>query len=71
MSRLAGIKRWTKRTYLAEKGDGYPIIPEKELKCVWMTAGLLSYKLCQVWDADVRNVLSIGNCRISLPNSFL
>jgi glycine cleavage system H protein len=25
----------------------YRLIPEKELKCVWMTAGLLFYKLCK------------------------
>ncbi len=27
--------------------SGYRLIPEKELKCVWMTAGMLSYKLCK------------------------
>jgi len=25
----------------------YRLVPKKELKCVWMTAGLLSYKLCK------------------------
>lgn len=30
-----------------KKDEGYTIIPEKELKCVWMTAGLISYKLCK------------------------
>ncbi len=24
----------------------YPLIPEEERKCVWMTTGLISYKLC-------------------------
>jgi glycine cleavage system H protein len=24
----------------------YPLIPEEERKCVWMTSGLISYKLC-------------------------
>lgn len=36
-----------KRKDSPQKDDRYPIIPEKELKCVWMTAGLLSYKLCK------------------------
>jgi glycine cleavage system H protein len=30
-----------------EKKNYYQIIPEEDLKCVWMTAGLLSYKLCK------------------------
>jgi len=30
-----------------EKKSHYQLIPEKELKCVWMAAGLLSYKLCK------------------------
>ncbi len=25
----------------------YQVLPKKELKCVWMTAGLLTYKLCK------------------------
>lgn len=25
----------------------YPLVPKKELKCVWMSAGLLTYKLCK------------------------
>jgi len=29
------------------KKNYYQLIPKKELKCVWMTAGLLSYKLCK------------------------
>ena len=29
------------------KIDHYKLVPKKELKCVWMTAGLLTYKLCQ------------------------
>jgi len=29
------------------KKSHYQLIPEKELKCVWMAAGLLSYKLCK------------------------
>lgn len=29
------------------KKNYYQLIPQKELKCVWMTAGLLSYKLCK------------------------
>ncbi len=33
-------------TPLGEKNDRYPLIPEEERKCVWMTAGFISYKLC-------------------------
>jgi glycine cleavage system H protein len=29
------------------KKNYYQLVPKKELKCVWMTAGLLSYKLCK------------------------
>jgi len=29
------------------KEESYQLISKKELKCVWMTAGLLSYKLCK------------------------
>src|SRR4030042_1241407 len=27
--------------------NSYALVPKKELKCVWMTAGLLAYKLCK------------------------
>jgi len=27
--------------------EGYTIFPKKELKCIWMTAGLIAYKLCK------------------------
>jgi len=30
-----------------EKKNHYQLIPKKELKCVWMTAGLITYKLCK------------------------
>lgn len=31
-----------------QKGDeGYLVVPKKELKCIWMTAGFISYKLCK------------------------
>jgi glycine cleavage system H protein len=30
-----------------KKKNHYQVIPNKELKCVWMTAGMLSYKLCK------------------------
>ncbi len=30
-----------------EKKNYYQLIPKEDLKCVWMTAGLLSYKLCK------------------------
>ena len=26
---------------------GYPCLPPEELRCVWMTAGILSYQLCE------------------------
>ncbi len=29
-----------------EASRRYPLIPEEERKCVWMTTGLISYKLC-------------------------
>ena len=29
------------------KKNYYQLVPKKELKCVWMTAGLLNYKLCR------------------------
>jgi glycine cleavage system H protein len=28
------------------KSRNYPLIPEEEHKCIWMTTGLISYKLC-------------------------
>jgi glycine cleavage system H protein len=28
------------------KNKNYPLIPEEERKCVWMTTGFISYKLC-------------------------
>jgi glycine cleavage system H protein len=28
------------------KSKNYPLIPEEERKCVWMTTGFISYKLC-------------------------
>ncbi len=30
-----------------QKEESYQLVPKKELKCVWMNAGLLSYKLCK------------------------
>ena len=30
-----------------KKKNYYHVVPNKELKCVWMTAGLLTYKLCK------------------------
>jgi glycine cleavage system H protein len=32
---------------MERKKNHYQVIPNKELKCVWMTAGMLTYKLCQ------------------------
>jgi glycine cleavage system H protein len=29
-----------------EKSKNYQLIPEEERKCIWMTSGLISYKLC-------------------------
>ena len=31
---------------LMKKIKSYPLIPEEERKCVWMTTGFISYKLC-------------------------
>jgi glycine cleavage system H protein len=31
---------------LRKKMKSYPLIPEEERKCVWMTTGFISYKLC-------------------------
>jgi glycine cleavage system H protein len=31
---------------ISEKGKSYHLIPQEERKCVWMTTGLISYKLC-------------------------
>ncbi len=37
-----------KKTSKSQREEScYRLIPEKELRCVWMTAGLLSYKLCK------------------------
>lgn len=31
---------------MSVKNKGYPLIPQEERKCIWMTTGLISYKLC-------------------------
>jgi len=31
---------------LRKKIKSYPLIPEEERKCIWMTTGFISYKLC-------------------------
>lgn len=31
---------------LRKKIKSYPLIPEEERKCLWMTTGFISYKLC-------------------------
>jgi len=31
----------------SESKKQYPIVPSNELRCVWMTAGVLSYQLCE------------------------
>jgi glycine cleavage system H protein len=36
---------------MGAKKTHYPLIPEEERKCVWMTSGFISYKLC---DKDYR-----------------
>lgn len=33
-------------TPMSTKNKSYPLIPDDERKCVWMTTGLISYKLC-------------------------
>lgn len=32
---------------MSAKNKSCPLIPEKERKCVWMSTGLISYKLCE------------------------
>lgn len=32
---------------MSVKNKKYPLIPEEEQKCIWMTTGLISYKLCE------------------------
>jgi len=32
--------------FMSTKIKSYPLIPEEERKCVWMTTGFISYKLC-------------------------
>jgi glycine cleavage system H protein len=31
---------------MIRKNKSYPLIPEEERKCIWMTTGFISYKLC-------------------------
>lgn len=31
---------------MSEKRKNYPLIPEEERKCIWMTTGFIQYKLC-------------------------
>lgn len=31
---------------MTEKNKHYPLIPEEERKCIWMTTGFITYKLC-------------------------
>jgi len=40
-------KGMEKKNSFSQKEVRYSLIPERELRCVWMTAGLLSYKLCK------------------------
>ncbi len=36
-----------------ETEHGRPILPPDELRCVWMSAGILSYQLCdRAFDCD-------------------
>jgi glycine cleavage system H protein len=34
-------------TSMKANNKSYPLIPEEERKCVWMTTGFISYKLCE------------------------
>ncbi len=40
-------KGMEKKMRSSQKMEGYSLISKNELKCVWMTAGLLTYKLCK------------------------
>jgi glycine cleavage system H protein len=35
-----------KMASISAKSKSYPLIPEEERKCIWMTTGFISYKLC-------------------------
>lgn len=53
MERSLGIRICSWRKDMEKKIDspkiseGYAILPKKELKCIWMSAGLIAYKLCK------------------------
>ena len=52
------------------KKEGYPLIPDQSVKCIWMTAGLISYKLCKYdlqcekcpLDWELRNLSPTPSC---------
>ncbi len=56
-----------------EKKNYYQLIPKEDLKCVWMTAGLLTYKLCKYnlqcekcpLDWELRNLSTVPSYRSS------
>ncbi len=58
------------------KKDYYQLLPKKELKCVWMTAGLLTYKLCKYdmqcdrcpLDWELRNLSTTPSFHPTAPN---
>ena len=60
-------RRMDKKMSGYSKEESYQLIPKKELKCVWMTAGFISYKLCKYnlqcekcpLDWELRNLSSI------------
>ncbi|MDP2855405.1 MAG: glycine cleavage system protein H [Smithellaceae bacterium] len=56
-----------KKDELAMRKKEFHMIPEEEMKCIWMTAGLISYKLCThdyrcedcVFDQAMRNEAAV------------
>ena len=61
-----------------EKKNYYQLIPKEELKCVWMTAGLLTYKLCKYnlqcekcpLDWELRNISSTPSSNLAPPEGL-
>ncbi|MBM4306280.1 MAG: hypothetical protein FJ115_04140 [Deltaproteobacteria bacterium] len=57
------------------KKEGYPLIPAQSVKCIWMTAGFISYKLCKYdlqcekcpLDWELRNLSPTPSCDSDAP----
>jgi hypothetical protein len=59
------------------KKKGYPLLPDPSIKCIWMAAGLISYKLCKYdlqcekcpLDWELRNLSTAPSLNSSAPPS--